>query len=537
MPLVGNQPSEESYWLGALLARLLAEHLRAAGLAALPYRTIAEHIRNQRVMLPLDEPARAALRTALKPQAIVVGRYILDSDGKMLAVRLTVDAPGISPAPLHSSAPLNAFSPYIERISLALVERLGIEIDETLRQRVKSIQRPVSFDAFRQLAQAQAAWGKGQKELALAAVQSALMFEPDYEDATSIEVAIAREADDAGTVMDAFGRWAAIAEKNGRPVDAAERFMQLGHWLNERGQWDNARQAYEKARNLYKRQDNELGTARALNNLANLDLQNGKLHDAIRAYRRSLRTFETNPQAQHDAAMTLANLALAHKNLGQRTEALEAVEQALELARQINDPRLRGHCLAQRGAIHDDMGDWAAASRDYQQAGRLLDVAQDELSRAILIGHQALLLKQQGQYSEAERLLLEAQAVLENRQTPHEKAVIWLNLADLYLAMQLYEQSWRCARQAHATFSQLESGWTAQAQELLDTLSRIPTEVPEPVSDDALRASLEPDDGIRLRDEGSDSATQAGRNPSSRPSSSEESLPDLSDDGDSSSTP
>lgn len=533
VPLVGNQPSEESYWLGALLSRLFANHLRAAGLPALPYRSVVEQIRDSRMLLPLGDEDRDTLRAALKAQAIVGGRYVLDTEGKMLAIRLVVDAADVSAAPLHSSAPLNAFAPYIERVALALVERLGAVIDEGVRQRVKGVQRPNSFEALRQLAQAQATWNRGQKELALAAVQSALLFEPGYEDATAIEVAIAREADDAKTAIDAFRRWAAIAEQTGRLTDAAERLMQLGHWLNERGKWEEARQSYEKARNLYRKENDEFGVARALNNLASLDLQSGKLHDAIRAYRRSLRAFETNPQTQHDAVITLTNLALAHKNLGQRTEALEAIEQALTLTRQISDPRLLGHCLAQRGAIRDDMGEWSAASEDYRQAARLLDTAHDDLNRAVLTGHQALLLKQQGQYREAERLLLDALSVLENSSMPHEKGIVWLNLADLYLAMELYEQSWRYAQQAFEAFTRLRSGWTAQAQELLDTLRTISTtDQADTIDDSASAAPLSPDDGIRLREQSdpSDSFARSGKYGTSP--SPEEPLPDNPGEGD-----
>jgi tetratricopeptide (TPR) repeat protein len=231
--------------------------------------------------------------------------------------------------------------------------------------------------------------------------------------------------------------------------------------------------------------------------------------------------------------MTLANLALAHKNLGQRTEALEAIEQALDLTRQFNDPRLQGHCLAQRGAIHDDVGDWAAALEDYQQASRLLDIAHDDLNRAILTGHRALLLKQQGQYAEAERLLLEALASLEKRQkTPHEKAVLWLNLADLYLAMQRYEQSWRYAQQAHESFARLKSGWTVQAQELLDTLSSISTEETVPPNNDVPVAPLEPDDGITLRGQEDVPSTYQYLDRSERSLTSEDEAPDLSDDAD-----
>lgn len=537
VPLMGNQPEEEAYWLGALLARLLADHLSAAGLSPLPYRTVAEQIRKLRLMLPFNEETRLSFRAATGVWGIVDGRYVLDNEGKMLAMRLMIDAPGVSSAPLHSSAPLNAFSSYVERVSLAIVERLGTEIDEELRQRAKSVQRPTNFEAFRQLAQAQAAWNRDQKELALAAVHSALLFQPDYEDATAIEVAIAREANDVKTALDAFRRWATIAEKDNRQQEAATRLMQLGHWLNERGEWPEARKAYEDARNLLRKLDDEPGVARALNNIASLELQGGKLHDAIRAYRRSLRFFEESPEDRRDAAVTLANLALAHKNLGQRAEALVAIEQALDLTRQFNDPRLQGHCLAQRGAIHDDMGEWAQAEADYQQASRLLDVAHDDLNRAIVTGHRALLHKQQGHYQQAERLLLEAQTALDKLHYPHEQAVLSLNLADLYLAMELYSQAWRYARQAHETFSRLKSGWTAQAQELLDMLDSPSTDRETPLEDEEedamdLLAPLSPDEGITIhsRDEASQPFSGIegyGRPVSSGSESPEDDQPDL----------
>ncbi len=114
------------------------------------------------------------------------------------------------------------------------------------------------------------------------------------------------------------------------------------------------------------------------NNLANLDVFAGKTQGAIQTYRHSLRIFETAPNGQADTIITYFNLALAHKSLGQQEEAERAIEEALLFARRLKDTRLEALCLAQRGAIRDDMGQWGQANADYTQASRLLDVVGDE---------------------------------------------------------------------------------------------------------------------------------------------------------------
>jgi tetratricopeptide (TPR) repeat protein len=192
----------------------------------------------------------------------------------------------------------------------------------------------------------------------VAAASSALTLDPDYEDAAAIQTAIARTADDTKTTLTAFRRWSAIAGKRGRPVTAAERLMLLGHWLRDRGEWSEARRAYEDARAVFEREKHDTDAASALNNIANLELLSGRIQSAIKTYRRSLRTFEAVPDGQADAVIALFNLSLAHKMLGQRDEALQAVEEALAGAQQLKSTALQARCLAQRGAIRDDLGEW-----------------------------------------------------------------------------------------------------------------------------------------------------------------------------------
>ncbi len=472
VPLIGNQETDEAHWLGALFSKLLIEHLAGAGLPTLEYNTVAHAVAKGKHALPLKESSIEALRADLKLRALVHGRYVFDEAGGMIGLRLIVSGPDLMPTPMEVSFPIAGFTRFVERVSLALIERLGVSVDDALRERVKAVPRPANFEAFRQVAQARAAWAKGQHELALAAATSALTLDPDYEEASTIEVAIARAADDTTTAQEAFRRWAAIAAKRGRPSVAAERLLTLGHWLRGRGKWIEARHAYEDARSAFEREKNEVGAAWASNNLASLDLLTGNTQAAIRTYRRSLRVFETSPEAERDAAVTLYNLSIAHKRLGQREEALTAIEQALTLARRLKDNHLQARSLAQRGAIRDDLGEWNQAQADYTQAARLLDVLGDESGLAAIKGLQAILLKQQGSYDRAEVLLLEALEATEQQSDAHEQAILWLNLADLYFAMQLYDEAWPYAEQALEAFTHLKSAWTDQAKGLVTALER-----------------------------------------------------------------
>jgi tetratricopeptide (TPR) repeat protein len=410
------------------------------------------------------------LRTHFKLQALVHGRYNLDQDAKMLGLRLVVDGIDIPPAPFEASTPLAGFNRFVERISLALIERLNVPIDDALRQRVKQSRRPAAFEAFRQLALAQVAWHEDRHELALAAISSALALDPEYEDALTLEVAVSRAADDAATTLDAFRRWSSAAAKRGDRRTSAERLVLLGHWLVDRGEWNNARQAYEDARGLFEQIDDEIGTARVLNNLASLNMLREKHQAAIKTYRRSLRLFETVADAQEDLAITLFNLSQAHKAIGQSAEALTAVDQAITKAQQKKDMRLEAYCLAQRAAIRHDKGEWGLANEDYRRAANLFDVLGDEMGLAMVKGHQAILYKQQGSYDRAESLMLEALEVYEKAANSYHLGILWLNLADLYFAMALYEQSWSYAEQAVEVLSQVNSPGVEQARELLDTV-------------------------------------------------------------------
>lgn len=491
VPLYSTKEGEETLWIGTAISRLLGEHLMAANVNVIEHERITQTLIAEKHSLPLTQERIALLKQLLKASVLIHGRFVLDEDGKMLGLRLIIDGNNRVHPPLEAAAPMAGFGRFIGRMSLALLEGLEHPLTEVTRKQIDQLPRPVSFEAFRQLTRAKAAWASGQKHLALAAANSAQAFDPDLEEAIAVEVAIAREAADIETAKTAFARWIEFARKRGSLAIASERLLMLGHWMLERGEWNQARHAYEEARELAKRTSDEIGETRALNNLANLDLLSGRTHEAVKTYRRSLRIFELSPDGRADTAMTFFNLAAAHKNLGQQEEALRAVEEALQLARQIGDTHLQARCMAQRGALYDDLGEWQKANADYSQAANLMDALQDEVGRAVVKSHQALLLKEQGAYARVEQLMLEALATFSNPAfaSPHEQAVISLNLADLYFTMGHYTRAWDLVTQADDVFEKYKSWWRAYSRALIETLEEIP-------ETDTTGAGMQTPDGV-----------------------------------------
>ncbi len=473
LPLVGNQQTDEMRWLGALLARLLGDLLAGAGRPVMDYNSVVGWLTSGSHALPLEAPKLEKLRRDLRVDAVIHGRFVLDED-RMLGLSLLVDAPQAPLIPLEMSAPLSSFPVFMTRAGLALLEQLGQPIDEAVRQKVGSVRMPVGFETVRQLARAYAAWARAQNELALAAVTSALSLDPDLEEAAALEAAIAQTAGDTATTRQAYRRWADIGKRRGSPQGAAERLLLLGHWLARRGEWDEARRAYEDSRSAFLQQGDEQGQARAINNIANLEMMRGHYQNAIQAYRRGMRTFEGRAESAEDRIRSLYNLALAHRNLGQQDEAGRAVEQAIGEARRLQQTHLEALCLALRGTLHEDAGRWTQADLDYSQAARLLDVLGDDRAVAAIWVQQAGLLRRQGETVRAEKLMTKAAAILEAGEDPFARGVAWLNLGNLYLLTGDYESAWDYGQRAADVFEELGAAYLDRARDLLAVLETIP---------------------------------------------------------------
>ncbi len=487
VPLHSRRVAEEVQWIGAVIARLLTDYLLALSVTALPYDQVITQLNQQTDELPLTDDEIQPLLTSLQVKWLLHGRYNYDEASRLFGVRLIIEmAEGPQP-PLEAAAPQTGFARFIERVVLALLERIGRPITDEMRRAVRAVPCPQNFEALRQLAAAQAAWAQGDNELALASLEAALQLDAAYDYAASVQVAVAREANDIVTARQAFSRWATLARRQGDDFTAAERTMMFAHWLMELAQWDDAKSAYEDARALYKNAKRPQEMAYVLDNIANIDMMRGKTQSAIKTYRRSLRVFEDEDTASSDVAVIYYNLSLAHKELGQYEEALRAVDRALALTTKHTDRNtvLQARAFAQRGAIQAETGEWQSARQSYDRALSLLQEQPDAVTQALVKAHIAILQKQQGAYTQAQASLEEAYTLLDDDQFehPHEVAVVQLVEAELDYAHRNLQEALRKAKMAQSTFERFKSNlWASRSDDLVTVLNNLLIEDDAPPS-------------------------------------------------------
>ncbi|NDJ54131.1 MAG: tetratricopeptide repeat protein [Chloroflexi bacterium] len=523
VPLVAKLPGESEAWLGAVLAKLLHSHLAGVQVALWDFNEIALHLEAKKYALPLDKELVRALQNQYKLRALIHGSYVKDVDGGLLAFKLRVDAPDLPGIPLEVAAPLNAFDRFIKRVSVSLLEALGLTITDDLRQRINGVGCPSNFQAIEQMARAHAAWTRGQNELALTALESALTLDPSYDEAAAMRVAVARSVADPEGLREAFRVWATIPLKTGKTTQAAERLLMIGGWMAGRGDWGEARSAYKDARNLFKREKDERGQLQATNNMANLEMLQGKNQEAIQVFRRSLPELEALPDALLDLAQTYFNLAVAHKQLGQRDEAQMALTEASLIARRLRATALEARCLVQLGAIRDDRGEWAQANQDYEKAIQLFNVVDDPHGVAQAKSQRAILLRQQGMLDQAVTLMTEALRTYESTESYYDQAVLWFNLAEVYLAMDLVDQAWDYALQARDAFKALKVAALEQAEELVEWIENLPEEEDEQALDNDFDGDTPPLSGP-LADRPRDGYLNAEASPEQADSPSDDTL-------------
>ena len=469
-PFIGEEGGSEQTWLGAALGKLVSEQLAATKVPALDvlhYNAISQASLKLDRSLPLDSDGVKAMMAELKLSALVAGGFRL-AEGK-LHLALTIHSDEGKPATISESAETKEFAALTEQVTLALVNKLGLNVDDKAQERLKATARPRKFEAFQQVARARAAWADENFPLALSLVESALSMEPQLEEAAEVRIGAGSAANDPQIVIEGFVAWIDIAEQQKRPLERAHRLLLYGHWLMSQTRWEAAESAYQEALKIYGQQSNRLGKAQALENLANLALQRGNVGEAIESYRKSIAVYEIMG-ADEEIATATFNLALGYRAQGQSQLALDALADVLGMTRRLKDRTLEAAALDQRATIYNEEENPNLARSDYQRALTIYEEEDDLPGLATVKDHLALLLASEGEFAAAEALRLEAIALFEGFADRHELAVAWANMAALYMEMGTYEQAWDYAQQAHDVFTQLGSGMQELTERLLAQL-------------------------------------------------------------------
>ncbi|HBB35933.1 MAG TPA: hypothetical protein DDZ80_03215 [Cyanobacteria bacterium UBA8803] len=189
--------------------------------------------------------------------------------------------------------------------------------------------------------------------------------------------------------------------------------------------------------------------------------QSGQFAAAAMAWERAAQGYKTQGDAVKQAAM-LSYLALANQQLGQWTEANEAIAKSLELL-QTNGNKsnevssslaqalnTQGSLQLARGQVEEALHTWQLAAATYGEAG-------DEIGRVGSLINQAQAQQALGFYLRARQTLKGVQAALEKQQDLKIQATAWLSLGNVLRLVGDLDESRRVLEQSLAVAQKLPS--------------------------------------------------------------------------------
>ena len=224
-------------------------------------------------------------------------------------------------------------------------------------------------------------------------------------------------------------------------IESARLLSKTGNYLIVRARYPEAEQLYQQVLVLYEHLlgSDHLNTAAALNNLALIRQELGRLEEAEPIYQRALAIYEQNLGPLHpNTATSLNNLASLYQEQGKLEEAEPLYRRVLTICEQHLGPTHpdTAAILNNLASLSQDQGRLEHAEVLYQRA---LAVYEQQLGpthpdTAQSLNNLALLYKQQGKLGEAEPLYQRALTIYEQQLGPShpDTATSLNNLALLY---------------------------------------------------------------------------------------------------------
>ena len=144
----------------------------------------------------------------------------------------------------------------------------------------------------------------------------------------------------------------------------------LGRAYDIVGEPIQARFHLEKAIGLRQQVDDRTGNAISLNNLALLERRLGNYHAAMSSYLKAL-AIQNEIGDERGQAMTLHNLGVAHLRVGDPYAALSFLLDALRIRREVGDKRGQGSTLTNLGDAYRELGQLTYAKVLLKEAAQL----------------------------------------------------------------------------------------------------------------------------------------------------------------------
>jgi len=228
----------------------------------------------------------------------------------------------------------------------------------------------------------------------------------------------------------------AIAARKGAALGAqllvARTRLLESRALRNLGMPERARSAAQEARNIFSRAKDLEGAARATNNLAALESDQGNLDKAAKLHEQSL-AISLRIGDQGGVASAYNNLAIRSKDQGNLAEALRLQEKALAIRREIDDKSGIAVSLNNIAVVLYGLDQLSGAAQKYRES---LVLAQEIGERRAIVRAQsnlALVLRDRGEVAAARTMQEESLRIRQQIGDKGGIALAQLNLAQLLL--------------------------------------------------------------------------------------------------------
>ncbi|MEM9213217.1 MAG: CHAT domain-containing tetratricopeptide repeat protein [Cyanobacteria bacterium P01_F01_bin.150] len=128
--------------------------------------------------------------------------------------------------------------------------------------------------------------------------------------------------------------------------------------------------------------------------------RNSNPRRAIALWQQALPLFQSQND-RHNTAFTLANLGIAHGDVGNYLQAINANQQALAVLKQVGTQQQVGQLLGNLGNVYEAIGDYDQAVLTYQESLSIARAEGDRVGEGVVLGNLGAVYSTQGNYDQA----------------------------------------------------------------------------------------------------------------------------------------
>lgn len=228
--------------------------------------------------------------------------------------------------------------------------------------------------------------------------------------------------------------------------------------------YSRAEAEFRRVLQLRRSMDDVYGESVSLNNLGNVFLSQGKLHEALDHYQRSL-TLKKKIGNRRELTDTLRDMGEVYRRLGNSRLAMQYLQESLDLAVEIGAEKEEMNAHLDLSRIHDKAGKPASALRHYRRYHEL-----SMKQRGIELSRISKEMQARFESAQKERKIAELTSY-QNRQT-RVRDLLLFSLAMLLLILLLVYNRFRLRRMAHTRQTELMEKVQRQ-KEHLEALNQV----------------------------------------------------------------